>query len=336
MMKRTVIMFIFLIMTISWFNTIAAQVIPGIERFSDNPIITPEMLPGDDGDNINGPALIEVPDWAENPLGKYYLYFSHHIGSYIRLAYADDLAGPWTVHEPGTLQLKDTICNDFDETASADYKHVASPDVHVNAGTQKIRMYFHCPAYISGSRDSEDSYKQVTIVATSSDGVSFQANEEPLGNSYFRVFEWGDYYYALGMPGIFYRSRDGLTMFEQGPTLFTQDMRHTAVKVANGKLLVFYTVVGENPERILISEVELGSDWMQWSATEPQVVLEPELEWEGANLPHEPSVRGDAMGPVRQLRDPALFERQGHSYLLYSVAGESGIAISEIDWSGPR
>jgi hypothetical protein len=38
------------------------------------PIITPDMLPGDDGANINGPSLIKVPPWIHSPLGRYYLY----------------------------------------------------------------------------------------------------------------------------------------------------------------------------------------------------------------------------------------------------------------------
>ncbi len=77
----------------------------------------------------------------------------------------------------------------------------------------------------------------------------------------------------------------------------------------------------------------LGDDWMTWTATKPVVVLEPETAWEGADLAHETSVRGFSMEPVRQLRDPALFEADGRSYLLYSVAGESGIAIGEIRWT---
>ena len=47
-------------------------------------LIDSDMLPGQDGNNINGASLIKVPDWIENPLGKYYLYFSHHNGKYIR------------------------------------------------------------------------------------------------------------------------------------------------------------------------------------------------------------------------------------------------------------
>jgi hypothetical protein len=36
------------------------------------------------------------------------------------------------------------------------------------------------------------------------------------------------------------------------------------------------------------------------------------------------------MGPVRQLRDPAIFPENGKTYLLYSIAGENGIAIAEL------
>jgi hypothetical protein len=62
------------------------------------------------------------------------------------------------------------------------------------------------------------------------------------------------------------------------------------------------------------------------------VALEPEREWEGALLPPEPSVRDFAPRPVRQLRDPAVFTDEGSTYLLYSVAGESGIAIARLHW----
>ena len=33
---------------------------------------------------------------------------------------------------------------------------------------------------------------------------------------------------------------------------------------------------------------------------------------------------------LNQLRDPAIFEEDGRIYLLYAVAGESGIAIAEV------
>jgi hypothetical protein len=60
------------------------------------------------GTNINGPSLIRVPGFVAQPLGKYYLYFAHHKGSYIRLAYADNVEGPYTVYTPGALQLSES------------------------------------------------------------------------------------------------------------------------------------------------------------------------------------------------------------------------------------
>jgi hypothetical protein len=171
---------------------------------------------------------------------------------------------------------------------------------------------------------------QMTRVALSPDGLHFTVQEELLGVSYFRVFRWNEWWYALGMPGIFYRSKDGLSSFEQGPKLFTENMRHAAVKLDGNTLLVFYTNVGDCPERILLSTIDLTPDWKQWKASEPVTVLEPETEWEGATLPLEHSVRGWAPTPVRQLRDPAIFQEKGRTYLLYSVAGEHGIAIAEI------
>jgi hypothetical protein len=195
-----------------------------VERLTENPIIRPTMLSGEDGANINGPSLIRVPDWVPNKLGQYYLYFAHHQGHYIRLAYADSIAGPWIVHQPGTLRMENTVCDSIPRPDIVGYKHVASPDVHVDNVSREIRMYFHCPVFLGGDPDDAASYWQVTLVARSKDGLAFEANSEPLGNSYFRVFQWNEMYYALGMPGVFYRSQDGITQFEQGSTLFNDDM----------------------------------------------------------------------------------------------------------------
>ena len=69
---------------------------------------------------------------------------------------------------------------------------------------------------------------------------------------------------------------------------------------------------------------------MAWRASEPVAVLEPEMGYEGANLPLQPSARGWAPEAVRQLRDPGVYREEGGTYLLYSVAGEQGIAIAEL------
>jgi Sulfotransferase family len=305
-----------------------------VARFSNNPIIVPSMMPSSDGSSINGPSLIRVPAWIEKPLGRYYLYFAHHQGKYIRLAFTDELHGAWSIYQPGTLPLASTPCNAIENEEVAHNKHLASPDVHVDDEAREIRMYFHGPVYTSGPVTKVSSYKQLSLVATSKDGLTFAARHERLGNPYFRVFRWDGAWYAIGMPGVIYRSADGLKGFVEGPALFTPNMRHSAVRINGTLLQVFYSVVGDNPERILLSTIDLRVPWMSWQASEPRVVLEPQMEWEGANLPAMPSVKGIARRPLRELRDPAIFVEAGKTYLLYSVAGESGIAISELNMIG--
>ncbi|MEZ5367002.1 MAG: hypothetical protein R2748_32865 [Bryobacterales bacterium] len=319
-----------------------------IERLGDGPIIAPGIHPSI-GENIQGPSLIRVPEWVEEPLGRYYLYFADHKGTYIRLAYADDLLGPWKIHEPGSLQIADSYfpsepppipegaLEQYGEqipgssterkqlphslAKEATLPHIASPDVHVDDANRRIVMYFH----------GLDSFAtQLTRVALSDDGVHFEARPEKLGRTYLRTFAYDGMTYGIAMPGQVYRSKDGLTGFEEGPVLFNPDMRHCALLRRGDKLYVFWTQVGTAPESIQLSTIDLSKPWMEWKETPPVEVLRPERDWEGANQPVEPSMRSVAYGPVNQLRDPAIFEEDGRVYLLYAVAGESGIAIAEV------
>jgi hypothetical protein len=314
-----------------------------VERLLDRPIITPDLHPSL-GPNIQGPSLIRVPDWVPGRLGAYYLYFADHKGRYIRLAYADHLLGPWRIHVPGSLQLEGSFLLttppaepaaelarlraapwpanlSHDAFTEATTPHIASPDVHVDAANRRIVMYYHGLNALS---------QQVTRAATSNDGIRFVARPETLGRTYFRAFLFGGYTYAMAMPGLFYRSKDMLSGFEEGPRLFNPNMRHAALVTRGDTLLVFWTQVGDAPERVLLSTIPLGDDWRTWKESPPVEVLRPERTWEGADAPLVPSVRSTAYGHVNQLRDPAIFEENGRTYLLYAVAGESGIAIAEV------
>jgi hypothetical protein len=172
-----------------------------VRRLPGNPIIRPRMDVRM-GDNINGPSLIQVAEWIKNPLGLYYLYFGHHDGDYIRLGYADDFAGPWHIHSPGALSLGESHFRG----------HIASPDVHVNTEIRQVRMYFHGAATPSGKGG-----QQSTRFALSEDGLNFTTRSELLENPYFRAFRWRGDHYAIGMPGVFYRSPDGLSGYERAP-----------------------------------------------------------------------------------------------------------------------
>ena len=293
-------------------------------RLPANPIIRPHM-DARMGANVQGPSLIRVPDWVQNPLGRYYLYFADHKGSYIRLAFADNIEGPWRMHTPGALQLADSRYPTApieapadagailsaqhlpgvappgtpgvpDAMADATTPHIASPDVHVDHAQRRIVMYYHGLATFRIQR---------TRVALSTDGLAFEAREELLGPSYFRVFRHAGFTYALCMPGILLRSADGLSGFERGPTLFEGRQRHTALLKRGDLLHVFWTRVGDDPERIYCSTVDVSRDWMEWKAGEPFEVLRPEYDWEGAHLPGAPSWRGS------DLRRSAAIARPG-------------------------
>jgi len=283
-------------------------------------IVAPYMLPSGDGININGPSLIGMPDWAPGRLSAYYLYFADHGGSYIRLACAESIQGPWRIHPGGVLSLDQ--CPFIKD-------HIASPDVHVDPRNRRFVMYFHGPA--------KGGEGQMTFAATSGDGLHFHPLSEPLGPSYARFFHHEQWWYGLLGTGAVtvFRSRTGISDFERGPVVQggmkrLPTPRHLALQKSGRWLRVFYTRRGDAPERILHGTIDLAEDWRNWTVRGETELLRPQTDFEGAGLPVRPSRDGAAQGKENALRDPAIFEENGRTWLLYAVAGESGIALAEI------
>lgn len=293
-------------------------------RLNTNPLITPAMLPGEQGGNINGPSVIGVPQWVPRPLGRYYMYFAHHGGQFIRLAAADDLAGPWRLHEPGVLHLQET----------AAVSHVASPDVHVDEDRREIRMYFHgCRPAGSGAFEG---HHQVSFLARSTDGLSFAAEPTVIAPFYMRALRRRGRWYALAkdtnVGGMLLAGRDadGAEPFEPVRTLLPM-LRHAAWRILDDdRAELYFSRAGDNPERIVACDVQLADDPADWAFAPAREVLAPAAEYEGAALPAEPSTWGAAHGAVRQLRDPAIYVEGDRTYLFYSIAGEQGIAAAEL------
>lgn len=308
------------------------------------PLITPESYPAA-GTNINGPSMLRVPEWVEGALGRYYLYFADHKGDSIRLAFADEIAGPYTLHPGGALGLTDSlfptatpqniqIRGEVQRAAVAAEgydahftPHIASPDVIVDAVGQQIWMAFHGLC---------DDGSQLTRMAVSTDGVRFEVFEPMTAFPYLRIVpepkrgRW----LAMSMPGIVYSTTD-LRRWDAGPMLSDRNFRHCAVLLRGSTLHVIWTRVGDAPEHLLHSTIDVGDDWTTegmagWRLSEPTSLLTPEQQWEGADLSIEPSVRGQVTERVHQLRDPAILADEGRLWLLYGIAGESGIALAEI------
>ena len=301
----------------------------------DGPIISVDDHPELEG-NVNGPSLIAAPEWLPDPPARYLLYFSHHEGRSIRLAASDDLAGPWQMITPAPLELERSLfaseppaesqlhqeARDYiARGADGNYPHIASPDVWIDHQTEQIRLYYHGRL--------EDG-RQRSRVALSRDGLNFAARMEIIGSPYLRIFYHADWFYAIAMPGQLYRSRDGLGEFEKGPRLTQEPIRHHALLQHGRYWYVLWTRVGDSPERILLSRLDMEAEWRQWKLGETDELHRAQKPWEGADLIPRASEYGAVKQRVNQLRDPAIFEEDGRIYLLYAIAGEQGIAIGEL------
>ncbi len=330
-------------------NRVTGRALPGrsgrcgtvacMDVIRHGPLVMPDTHPAA-GTNINGPSLLRVPDWVERPLGAYYLYFADHKGTSIRLAHADEITGPYTMHEPGALQLADSLfpvetpqgieirteiqrraveAEGYDAHFTP---HIASPDVIADHDRQLIWMAYHGLC---------DDGSQLTRVASSPDGVHFASFEPLVAFPYLRILpeRFDGRWLAMSMPGVLYRS-DDLQTWEGGPMLFDLHFRHCALARRGRTLHVFWSRVGDAPEHVLHSTIELDGDWTDWRPSAPESLLWPERPWEGADLPIEPSVRGQVTTRVHQLRDPAVLDDEGRTWLAYCVAGESGIALAEL------
>jgi len=320
-------------------------------RFTQNPLITVRSS-ASLGDDIDGPTVIRVPAFVQRPLGRYYMYFAHHMGQFIRLAYADTLTGPWRIYEPGVLQVRDTAFYrpqpDPIENLENFYTHVASPEILVDAPRQRLVMWFHgwytegrqWPVGEPAAREwaRQNGYGQFTQAAESSDGIHFELRPAITRSSYLRVFEHEGWYYGMARLGLLLRSKDPFATFQNGPNPFEggsygNRIRHVALARRDGAIDVFFTGIGDAPERIMMSTMYLTGDWQSWRAQPAIEVLRPQTAYECATLPNVPSEAGDVKGPVRQLRDPDIFEEDGKRYLFYSICGEQGIAGADLNIS---
>ena len=328
----------------------AAAVEVRATRLAVNPLITLGSSSAL-GDNINGPTVIRVPPWFDRPLGRYYMYFAHHMGQSIRLAYADAIAGPWKVYEPGVLPVSTTAMfrpqPDPPGNLENFYTHVASPEIALDDTRRTAVLWFHGwwtdgqrwpvgePAARAWAR--QNGFGQYTQVAESPDGITFTVRPAITKTSYLRAFTHDGVLYGMARLGLLLRSSDPLTTFEAGASAFrgsayADRVRHVAVVEHGGLLYIFFTAIGDAPERIMVSSMSLAGDWKDWKASEATELLRPSAPYECTSLPNQPSEAGDVKGPVQQLRDPGIFEEDGRTYLFYSFCGEQGIAAAEIIW----
>jgi hypothetical protein len=318
-------------------------------RLTQNPLITVATSPSL-GDNVNGPSIIRVPSWIPHPLGRYYAYFGHHKGQFIRLAYADAIAGPWKVYEPGVLPVSETAFyrpqpDPPDGPVDQFYTHVASPEIYVDESRKRLVMWAHgwwtdarrWPLGLTEARSwaRQNGYGQFTQSSESADGLHFALRPAITKVSYLRVFPLDGSLYGMARLGQLLRSKDPLATFEIGPNPFAAGpyadrVRHVATLLRGRTLYVFFTGIGDAPERVMLSTIDLTGDWKNWKASGPVELLRPDAPYECPDLPNLPSAAGEIEGKAQQLRDPGIFEEGGKTFLFYSICGEQGLAAAEL------
>ena len=318
-------------------------------RLTQNPLVTVDSSPTL-GDNVNGPSIIRVPSWIPHPLGKYYAYFGHHKGQFIRLAYADAITGPWKIYEPGLVPVRDTAFyrpqpDPPGGQSEQFYTHVASPEIYIDEANKRLVMWMH-GWWTNGERwplgaaearawARQMGYAQFTQSSVSTDGLHFEIHAPITKVSYLRVFPHDGDLYGMARLGQLLRSTDPLASFEVGPNPFVggpyaDRVRHVATLLRGRMLYVFFTGIGDAPERVMLSTIDLAGDWKNWKASAPVELLRPSAKYECPNLPNVPSAAGEIDGPAQQQRDPAIFEEAGKTYLFYAICGEQGLAAAEL------
>ncbi|MDF3127629.1 hypothetical protein P0Y35_00325 [Kiritimatiellaeota bacterium B1221] len=244
---------------------------------------------------------------------------------------AEQVEGPWTLHLPGVIPL---AC------APALHSHIASPDVHIDPHRQELIMFLHGPVHNGADR-------QMTLLARSRDGLSWQVEDQKLGRSYFRAFPYKSWWYAIANVGDAYRSQHISEPWEKraspliGPVQVDDtfgsrkhvDLRHSAWLIDGHEAYLFYTRKQDAPERILCAKIELTDEWENWNISAPVEVLRPERDWEGIHYPLQPSKPGPAT-QRQELRDPAIYREGEKIYLIYSFGGEEGLALAELKITG--
>ena len=350
--------------------SVPAQSIPAftgtVTRLTDTPLVAAEMFPpsaiaGLEPDalaNINGPSVLRMPDWAAGKQAALHMYFGHHKGKSLRLAYADRLEGPWAMYPDPIIPLADSLFEpedpppdpalpepDWVGALGGDYlyAHVASPDAHIDAPNRRIVMYYH------GLLRNGD---QQTRLATSADGLHFTPQAPLLGPPYFRATRLdgpdGGMIYLSMWEGRLGRMTSWEGPVELAPRIYDGDhlpahvsgrdarhpgrrIRHGHIFAHEGRLHMTFSRIGDGPERCLHCEVVPADDWANWRFGPVSHLLRPAPGWEGGDLPMRPSIMGTAMERLHELRDPALFTDNGQVYMAYCGGGESGLGIARMD-----
>jgi hypothetical protein len=205
--------------------------------------------------NINGPVVMRQGS-------VFNLFASSHIGASLRHFKATSLEGPW--------QEAGTEIPSFAKCAGG----LHSPDVLLFNGT--YYMFAH------GHECRDAVHKQPTIVLTSKDLDHWEfPTKEYAAKEYFyaKVFAHNNAFYAIAKSQedgvgsmVLLRSESPLAPFKY-VRRFAKGVRHVSIHRKGDILFVFFSLIGDLPERILLGTIDLDEE--EWRLLPGPVVLVP-------------------------------------------------------------
>ena len=278
-----------------------------VERSPGNPLIAPDR--DHPGDGAQGHTVIRVPSWIKNPLGKYFMYYSKHGGnqSFVRLAYSDDLDGPWKIHKPDVVSGG----------------HLHQTDILLIPEERRMILYVHA---------GKTSWGGIFVHFESSDGIQFKSLGPVEGGHQGRLFSWRNRLFSISKFSSSSQSIRQYTTLKTMRVLKSDVLgsgRHFGLSRQGRQLLIFYSMRGDTPERIKVSTMDLSLPPPLWQPSAAKEVLRPKYPYEGSEYKIGKSGGGGAHH-VHQVRDPFIFEENDSLYLFYSLMGEHGIGMARL------
>jgi len=314
--------------------------------------------------NTGTPSLISAPPWFGHSSGMFrnqsYLgYYSQHTLStsrHVDREAAHPTLGLFVAENLGTGPWQD-----ISHLLEVDAKSVAcdslhAPDVHVDSMHRKLFMYVygHGCLRANGTRFAN----QPTFKFESVDGLIWQPSrhvhrDETQNHSSLPFMTEGLFYTRLLFMKddvfVFGKSQEnpeGYLTVSGGKTLnalpsqrqqLLKGVRHFSIHRVADVLLIFFTLISDSPERIMMGTLDLTKSWLEWEILPGPIILQPELRFEHGGVDISPSKAGSAgCKPKHELRDPFFFATDTsvsilRGWLLYAVKGEGGVALSQLE-----
>lgn len=204
--------------------------------------------------------------------------------------------------------------------------------------------------YVHGHFCKDQQGNQPTILYESNDGFSWRLNEK--FGTHWNLFYFTTpvylrgYFYVLSRMNnergiILCRSASLEGPFEEGPVV-AQGLRHLDLHLIDEVIYVFFSMIGDCPERIVLATIDTSSssDWNDWSLLPGPKILMPKHSYEHGDEALQRTHEGPAHHR-HEVRDPRFLPLpdEGNNknakilsgLLFYVVQGERGISVARVD-----